>query len=193
VHAAFIRINNTTMKLLIYSSIVIALTSCDTASMYTDVETCNLDIAQAAESLHSWFIVYDPVYQKIDYPNGDVDSRRGVCTDVVIRALREVGIDLQVEVCKHRKSKGLKADTNIDHRRVPNMCAFFRDSPKWELVEEAQPGDVIWWITPRGSNHVGVVTSNGKVMHNYGLGQRANVYPNAFSIHKIYRYKCVVK
>lgn len=154
---------------------------------------CNKDIATAAESIHSWFIMYDPAYRQIDYPNGDVDSRRGVCTDVVIRTLRKIGIDLQVEVYKHRKSKGIVTDRNIDHRRVPNMCAYFKDSPQWIEVKEAQPGDVIWWITPRGSNHVGVVTNNGKVMHNYGLGQRANVYPNAFDINKIYRYKCAVK
>jgi len=153
---------------------------------------CNSDIAVAAESMRR-FVVYDPNYVSIPFPNGDVDSRRGVCTDVIIRTLRKIGIDLQVEVYEHRKSKGLKTDTNIDHRRVPNMFAFFRDSPDWELVEEAQPGDVIWWVTPSKTNHVGVVTLNGKVMHNYGLGQKANVYPNAFSIHKIYRYKCAVK
>ena len=151
---------------------------------------CSNSIATAAESLHSWFIIYDPVYRKIDYPNGDVDPKRGVCTDVIIRALRKVNIDLQVEVYKHRKSKGLSTDRNIDHRRVPNMCAYFHDSNDWKEVDEAEPGDVIWWKTPRGSNHVGVVTNNGKVMHNYGLGQRANVYPNAFDIYRIYRYKC---
>jgi len=151
--------------------------------------TCNSDIAVAAESL-KMFVVYDPGYVSIPFPNGDVDSRRGVCTDVVIRTLRKIGIDLQVEVYNHRKSKGLKTDTNIDHRRVPNMCAYFKDSPDWEIVDEAQPGDVIWWIMPNSKNHVGVVTLNGKVMHNCGVGQRANVYPHTFTIHKIYRYKC---
>jgi uncharacterized protein YijF (DUF1287 family) len=150
---------------------------------------CTSDIAKYAESL-LMFVIYDPTYVNIDYPNGDVDPRRGVCTDVVIRTLRGVGIDLQVEVYKHRKAIGKPTDRNIDHRRVPNMCAYFEYSPNWEIVDEPQPGDVIWWITPRGSNHVGVVTSNGKVMHNYGLGQRANVYPNYFDINKIYRYKC---
>lgn len=153
---------------------------------------CNSDIAVAAESLQR-FVIYDPEYVKIPYPNGDVSPSRGVCTDVVIRTLRKIGVDLQVEVYNHRKSKGLKTDTNIDHRRVPNMCAYFTDSPDWEIVDEAQPGDIIWWITPNNKNHVGVVTLNGKVMHNYGTGQRANVYPNAFHIHKIYRYKCAVK
>lgn len=150
---------------------------------------CSSDIAQSAESL-DWFVIYDPTYVLIDYPNGDVSPRRGVCTDVVIRTLRGIGIDLQVEVYKHRKAMGKPTDRNIDHRRVPNMCAYFEYSSDWEIVDEAQPGDVIWWFTPRGTNHVGVVTSNGKVMHNYGLGQRANVYPNYYEINKIYRYKC---
>ena len=176
------------MKLaLIYLSLLASLitTGCTTV----DTTICNYDIAVAAESL-SRFVIYDPNYTKIDYPNGDVPSNRGVCTDVVIRTLRKIGIDLQVEVYKHRKSKGLKTDTNIDHRRVPNMCAYLTDSSDWEIVDEAQPGDVIWWITPAGTNHVGVVTLNGKVMHNYGTGQRANVYPNRFTIKHIYRLKC---
>ena len=176
------------LTILIISTFLFASPNCNTVSY----PVCNSDIAVAAESLQR-FVIYDPEYVKIPYPNGAVSASRGVCTDVVIRTLRKIGLDLQVEVFKHRKSKGLETDTNIDHRRVPNMCAYFTDSPDWEIVNEAQPGDVIWWITPSNTNHVGVVTLNGRVMHNYGAGQRANVYPNAFHIHKIYRYKCAVK
>ena len=151
---------------------------------------CNWDIAWAAESLYRPFVIYDPSYKNIDFPNGDVDNRRGVCTDVVIRTLRKVGIDLQVEIYKHRKSLGKPTDTNIDHRRVPNICAYLKDSPNWEIVDEALPGDVIWWLLPSGRNHIGVVTSSGRVMHNYGTGQRADVWPESFTIKHIYRHKC---
>ena len=77
---------------------------------------------------------YDPSYVNIKYPNGDVPAHTGVCTDVIIRAYRKLGIDLQKEVhedmkanfSKYPKNWGLKStDTNIDHRRVPNLQTFF--------------------------------------------------------------------
>jgi uncharacterized protein YijF (DUF1287 family) len=81
-------------------------------------------------------LVYDPVYQRIPYPNGDVPLARGVCTDVVIRAYRTAfGIDLQERVHRdmaahfaaYPKIWGLRApDSNIDHRRVPNLETFLR-------------------------------------------------------------------
>lgn len=175
------------MKFALLLSLLVSLMQ--TGCNYDTTTTCNDDIAVAAQSL-SRFVIYDPSYVPLNYPNGDVPKNRGVCTDVVIRTLRKIGIDLQVEVYRYRKSKGLETDTNIDHRRVPEMCAYFADSPDWEIVDEPQPGDVIWWITPAGTNHVGVVTLNGKVMHNYGTGQSANVYPNRFKINHIYRLKC---
>lgn len=79
-------------------------------------------------------VSYDPKYYQIKYPNGDVPEDRGVCTDVVIRSYRKLGIDLQKEVhedmaanfSKYPKDWGLKTtDTNIDHRRVPNLQVFF--------------------------------------------------------------------
>src|SRR5438067_9727480 len=76
---------------------------------------------------------YDPSYQKIDYPNGDVPIETGVCSDVIVRAFRNGGIDLQKEIHEDMKSNfaayptkwGLKLpDSNIDHRRVPNLETF---------------------------------------------------------------------
>jgi len=79
-------------------------------------------------------VTYDPGYYSIDYPNGDVPGDKGVCTDVLIRAYRKVGIDLQKEVHEDMRDNfdeypdkwGLsKPDKNIDHRRVPNLMVYF--------------------------------------------------------------------
>jgi hypothetical protein len=129
---------------------------------------------------------YDSNYRAIGYPNGDVESSRGACSDVVIRAFRSAGYDLQVLVHENRKSVGLPTDTNIDHRRVKNQAAFFlrhgsslttstRDASKWK------PGDVVYWILDSGQDHTGIVTgrrgSSGlpKVIHNIGLTMSEDV------------------
>src|SRR5437867_2575837 len=76
---------------------------------------------------------YDPSYQKIEYPNGDVPIETGVCSDVIVRAFRKANIDLQKDVHEDMKSNfwsyptkwGLSGtDANIDHRRVPNLQTF---------------------------------------------------------------------
>lgn len=91
-------------------------------------------LAAAAISIIDPNIVYTPNYVSIKYPNGDVPAKTGVCSDVVIRAYRKLGIDLQKEVHEDMKANfskyptkwGLKkTDTNIDHRRVPNLETFF--------------------------------------------------------------------
>jgi len=91
-------------------------------------------LSDAALSLTRDKVTYDPAYVSIKYPNGDVAADKGVCTDVIIRAYRKLGIDLQKEVhedmkknfSKYPKKFGLKKpDTNIDHRRVPNLQVFF--------------------------------------------------------------------
>jgi uncharacterized protein YijF (DUF1287 family) len=91
-------------------------------------------LADSAFTLTKQKVRYDPAYVQIDYPNGDVPSDRGVCTDVIIRAYRKLGIDLQKEVHedmkanfgKYPKKWGLsRPDKNIDHRRVPNLMVFF--------------------------------------------------------------------
>ena len=91
-------------------------------------------LARAAEELTANKVIYDPSYRRIVYPNGDVPADRGVCTDVIIRAYRKLGIDLQKEVHEdmsrhfnlYPKIWGLRQpDRNIDHRRVPNLMTFF--------------------------------------------------------------------
>ncbi len=97
-------------------------------------EVEQIDLSQCALELTKQNVTYDPSYFSIDYPNGDVPSNKGVCTDVVIRAYRKIGVDLQKEVHEDMKANfsvypkiwGLKTtDKNIDHRRVPNLMTFF--------------------------------------------------------------------
>ncbi|MFZ4413666.1 MAG: DUF1287 domain-containing protein [Bacteroidales bacterium] len=136
-------------------------------------------------------VVYDPSYFTIKYPNGDVPSDRGVCTDVVIRAYRKLEIDLQKEVHedmklnfdKYPKQWGLKhTDRNIDHRRVPNLMVFFSSHGIVKAIsskpEEYIPGDIVCWNLGGGITHVGMVvnkkSSDGKrylIVHNIGGGQ----------------------
>lgn len=148
-------------------------------------------LSQASLSLTQEEVVYDPSYYSIDYPGGDVPAGRGVCTDVVIRAYRILDTDLQKEVHEDMQANfslypklwGLNApDSNIDHRRVPNLMKFFeRHGTVKELSTEAQdyiPGDVVCWNLGGAVTHIGIVTdrksADGKrnlVVHNIGGGQ----------------------
>ena len=131
---------------------------------------------------------YDGSYQRIAYPGGDVPIERGVCTDVVIRAFRRAGIDLQVLVHEDMKRNfrvyprnwGLRApDTNIDHRRVPNLATFFRRKgralPVTQRRTDYKPGDLVTWRLASGVPHIGIVSDvrHGDrylMVHNIGAG-----------------------
>lgn len=134
---------------------------------------------------------YDPAYRKLSYPGGDVPQSTGICADVVIRALRRRGIDLQKTVhedmaanfAAYPKFWGLKkTDTNIDHRRVPNLAVRFARSgwtrPVSKTPADYLPGDIVVWDLPRGLSHIGIVSdkkaSDGApfVIHNIGSGAR---------------------
>jgi uncharacterized protein YijF (DUF1287 family) len=148
-------------------------------------------LADSAILLTKAKVIYDPSYFKIDYPNGDVPSDRGVCTDVVIRAYRKLGIDLQKEVHLDMKNNfnlypknwGLKTpDKNIDHRRVPNLITFFsRHGETLKISKEPKdfsPGDIICWNLGRGLTHIGIVSRKKSIdgqrfliIHNIGAGQ----------------------
>jgi uncharacterized protein YijF (DUF1287 family) len=136
-------------------------------------------------------VTYDPSYFSIDYPNGDVPSHLGVCTDVVIRAYRKVGVDLQKEVHEDMVKNfsaypqiwGLTStDRNIDHRRVPNLMTFFQrkgaEKIRSNKAKDYLPGDVVCWSLGGGLTHIGIVvdekSKDGKrnlVVHNIGQGQ----------------------
>lgn len=153
------------------------------------------------------FVTYDPAYQSIPYPNGDVAPDRGVCADVVVRALRAVGHDLQQLIHEdmranfslYPKKWSLRApDPNIDHRRVPNLMTFFerfgQSLATEENIETYLPGDIVTWELSSGRPHIGIVVdgfgTNGwpLVVHNIGGGQeKANVLFN-WKITGHYRY-----
>lgn len=148
-------------------------------------------LSDAALSLTKDKVTYDPAYYSIKYPNGDVASDKGVCTDVIIRAYRKLGIDLQKEVhedmkknfSKYPKKFGLKRpDTNIDHRRVPNLMVFFAKFGQSKSIETNPalyaPGDIVTWLLPGNLTHIGIVvnkkSTDGKrylIVHNIGAGQ----------------------
>lgn len=149
-------------------------------------------LADSAQTLTKQRVRYEPAYVRIAYPNGDVPANTGVCTDVVIRAYRKIGIDLQKEVHedmkanfdKYPKSWGLtRPDPNIDHRRVPNLMTFFTRhgtvKPKTKNASDYLPGDIVCWdLNGRGLTHIGIVvnqkSADGQrymLVHNIGGGQ----------------------
>ncbi|PQA94513.1 DUF1287 domain-containing protein [Chryseobacterium shigense] len=150
-----------------------------------------LQLSDSALGLIDGSITYDPTYFVLKYPNGDVPADKGVCTDVVIRAYRKLGIDLQKEVhedmsknfSKYPKIWGLKKpDPNIDHRRVPNLAVFFSTFGKAKSIETNPalyiPGDIVTWLLPGNLTHIGIVvnkkSTDGKrflIVHNIGGGQ----------------------
>ena len=154
-------------------------------------QTFNERLSLAAISLTKVDVDYDPSYFSIPYPNGDIPEGKGVCTDVVIRAYRKVGVDLQKEVHedmttnfeKYPKNWGLKRmDKNIDHRRVPNLMTYFSrhgsSKPKTENAADYVPGDIVCWNLGGGVTHIGIVvnkkSTDGKrylIVHNIGSGQ----------------------
>ena len=148
-------------------------------------------LADSALSLTYQKVQYDPSYFKISYPNGDVPADKGVCTDVIIRAYRKMGMDLQKEVHEDMKANFRKypqkwglsnPDKNIDHRRVPNLMTFFaRHGTVKKISQDANdylPGDIVCWNLGGAVTHIGIVinqkSADGKrhlIVHNIGGGQ----------------------
>lgn len=148
-------------------------------------------LSDSAIALTKVKVVYDPGYYVLDYPNGDVPADKGVCTDVIIRAYRKMGIDLQKEVHedistnfdKYPNTWGLThPDKNIDHRRVPNLMVFFTRhgtvKPISRNPDDFLPGDIVCWNLGGDITHIGLVVNkrsgDGKrnlIVHNIGAGQ----------------------
>ena len=166
-------------------------------------------LSNAAVQLTHQKVSYDPSYFSIPYPNGDVPADRGVCTDVIIRAYRALGIDLQkavhedmkVNFDQYPKIWGLsKPDKNIDHRRVPNLMTFFARygevKPISTKAEDYLPGDIVCWNLGGAITHIGLVVDKKSsdqqrylIVHNIGGGQ---VLADCLFEYKIighYRYK----
>ena len=156
---------------------------------------------QVGKTLH-----YDGSYRSIAFPGGDVPIDRGVCTDVIVRAYRHAGIDLQLLV--HRDMSrafgaypglwGLsRPDPSIDHRRVPNLATFFRrhgqSLPVSSRREDYRPGDLVTWRLSSGVPHIGLVSDrflNDRplVIHNIGAGVQVEDALFSYRITGHYRY-----
>lgn len=130
-----------------------------------DVATVRLKIYEGARRQLARPALYDPEYRRIGYPMGDVAPDRGVCTDVIVRAFRHAGVDLQREIHEDARRNRraypriARLDRNIDHRRVPNQVAWLRRHG--QVVRDGRwlPGDVVAWKLPGGLDHVGIVSS----------------------------------
>ncbi|MCO1333841.1 DUF1287 domain-containing protein [Microbulbifer sp. OS29] len=155
-------------------------------------------------------VTYDGSYYSIAYPNGDVPENIGVCTDVVIRTYRALGIDLQRLVHEDmtrnfdqypsRRIWGLsKPDSNIDHRRVPNLQVFFSRFGESLLVSDSAasyaPGDIVTWVLPGNLPHIGLISDkkaassdNLLIVHNIGLGPKLDDVLFDYEITGHYRY-----
>ena len=161
----------------------------------------------AAESQVGRTVIYDPAYVRIAYPGGDVGRERGVCTDVVVRAYRDgLGLDLQKLVHEDMKRAfsayprtwGLRGtDTNIDHRRVPNLETFFRrkgGALRFATPADYRPGDLVTQRLPGNLPHIGIVTHrrarSGRllVVHNVGAGTHVEDVLAEWPLHGRFRF-----
>lgn len=152
-------------------------------------------------------VTYDGSYRRIPYPGGDVPANIGVCTDVVIRAYRQIGVDLQVKVHEDMRRAfrsypalwGMRGpDPNIDHRRVPNLQTFFRrvgaELQRSSDPDGYRPGDVVSWMLPSNLPHIGIVIDRRSpsgvplVVHNIGRGPEIEDILFRFPITGHYRY-----
>ncbi|MDP3814255.1 DUF1287 domain-containing protein [Pseudomonas sp.] len=149
---------------------------------------------------------YDPTYRRLSYPNGDVPLASGVCTDVLIRALRQQGLDLQQAVHQDMRAHfqlyprdwGLsRPDSNIDHRRVPNLMTWFKRQgwalPLNQEVARFRAGDIVTWDLGGGLSHIGIISDRQAgsgvplVLHNIGRGTQEEDILLRFTITGHYR------
>ncbi len=190
------------MKKLLISLFLTSLATTSTA------EDFKQKLSDAAIERTSHIVIYSGAYRKLDYPGGDLPAMFGVCTDVVVRAYRAVGIDLQKEVHEDMKSNfsrypnnwGLtKTDTNIDHRRVPKLKTFFtrkgQSLAKSRDPEDYITGDIVSWILPNNMTHIGIVVDElnpdkkrPMIVHNIGLGPKMDDILFKYTITGHYRY-----
>ena len=188
--------------------VIIVIFCLNVNSVFADSFESKLVNAAIERTVHN--IKYDGAYFSIDYPNGDVANNIGVCTDVVIRAYRSLGIDLQKQVHEDmslnfsaypsKRIWGLaKPDKNIDHRRVPNLRVFFsrhgQDIPISTIKQNYLPGDIVTWLLPGNLPHIGIVVEgplpNNKspfIVHNIGAGPKKENVIFDYKITGHYRY-----
>lgn len=212
-------------SLLVFFLLIFSLTGCQIIrGSQREVEISNRELAAAIqikagatplEKINAGAIEqttqttsYDASYVKLDYPNGDVPSSTGVCADVVVRAFRKAGVDLQKELHEDMKKNFSKypqkwgarrPDTNIDHRRVPNLMTWFdRQGKTQPITKDAKnylPGDVVAWELDNGLLHIGMVSKirvegadRYAIVHNIGIGARLEDVLFAWKVIGHYRY-----
>jgi len=168
------------------------------------------DIVAALLERTTHNVTYDGSYRSIGYPGGDVPKNVGVCTDVIIRSYRKLGIDLQKLVHEDMQNNftlypskriwGLnKPDKNIDHRRVPNLQAYFERHAnvlsKSNKVSDYKTGDIVTWMLPGNLPHIGMVinessqdTGNPLIVHNIGRGPQKSDMLFDYKITGHYRF-----
>ncbi|WP_422380403.1 DUF1287 domain-containing protein [Marinicellulosiphila megalodicopiae] len=166
-------------------------------------------LVDAALERTEHFVIYNPAYFSLEYPNGDVPKKYGVCTDVIIRSYRALGIDLQklvhedmlenFDVYPSKRIWGLtRTDKNIDHRRVPNLQVFFTRFGESlgvsSKAEDYKAGDIVTWSLS-GRPHIGIVTDqinektgNPMIVHNIGWGPKHEDMLFDYKITGHYRY-----
>lgn len=155
-------------------------------------------LVAAAEARAQVHVRYTGEYVKIDYPNGDVPADTGACTDEIIRIYRAVGIDLQREVHEDMAADlaeypihGRRTDTNIDHRRVPNLMVFFSKHGEklgTSRTDDYLPGDIVAWDLDGRHTHIGMVVGKNRVLHNIGEGPKIENVLFDWKIIGHYRY-----
>jgi uncharacterized protein YijF (DUF1287 family) len=184
-----------------------------TFSTNPEIQTNSFEqkLSEAALSIMDPSIKYDPSYLAIKYPNGDVPEGKGVCTDVIIRTYRKLGIDLQKEVHEdmlenfskypNLKKWGMsKTDPNIDHRRVPNLEVFFERKgmklPVSENGKDYKTGEIVTWMIHNKLPHIGIVTAKKSdggnrnlIVHNVGGRQVLEDCLFAYKIVGHFKYK----
>ena len=193
-------------KLIILTLLVIPIL----ASAYRQGEPTDFSkkLIQAAIERTKHIVRYDGSYRKISYPNGDVPDEVGVCTDLVIRSYRTLGIDLQKDIHEDMKANfgmypklwGLsKPDPNIDHRRVPNLQTLFKRKgillPVTKNPNDYVAGDIVSWMLPGNLPHIGIVIdshsgddSKPLIVHNIGSGPVIEDILFEYQITGHYRY-----
>lgn len=199
-------------------AIIIVFCSCNrkqdqisiTENLSTHNKTFADKLSDAAISIIDPSVDYDPAYFSIPYPDGDIPKNKGVCTDVVIRSYRKLGVDLQKEVHEDmienfsaypnlEKWGMIKTDTNIDHRRVPNLEVFFtrkgEELPVTKNPEDYKTGELVTWMINDKLPHIGIITNrkspDGKrnlIVHNVGNGQVLQDCLFEYKITGHYRY-----
>lgn len=195
------------MKTLFLCSVLLSLGNA-WAGVSSQTFASALVNAAKERTLHQ--VTYDGSYFGINYPNGDIPAHLGVCTDVIIRSFRQLGVDLQQAVHEdmrinfsaypsHRIWGLTRPDKNIDHRRVPNLRVFFKRHgltlPVTDNSADYLPGDLVTWVLPGNLPHIGIVIDDNSadskrplIVHNIGSGPKINDMLFDYPISGHYRY-----